>query len=213
MTLLEPDVALTDFALALECAAFAWWLRPQRRRRNRRRFWFTAFFAALAAAALLGGSVHGFIADKHSALHDAIWCGTLIAIGLAAFTSWGIGATMILSKRHAAKAARAAAAIFAIYVCVVLIGYRDFSIAIIHYFPATLFLFTVMFLAWRRSRDAALFAGVVGVALTLAAAAVQQAGIGWACFDHNALYHLMQALALGLIYLAARHIVAQERHN
>jgi hypothetical protein len=55
--LLEPDVTLTDFAVAIECGIFAA-LLP--RRCDRRHIGFVIFFAAAAGAALLGGVTTDF---------------------------------------------------------------------------------------------------------------------------------------------------------
>ena len=53
-------------------------------------------------------------------------------------------------------------------------------------------------LEWRRSGVAALGWGIIGLVLTFVAAGVQQAALGVhpRYFDHNALYHLIQGLAL-----------------
>lgn len=212
MTLLEPGVAMSDYGLALECALFAWLVYRQRGGKAQLRFWFSMLFGALAFAALLGGTAHGLVADKSSSLHNVIWSGTLIAIGVAAFASWGAGARFSFNDRVAERVVLAAAIIFIIYVGLVFIGHRGFFIAIAHYLPAVLFLFVAMVVAWCRSRDAASLAGVLGVALTFVAAGVQQTDIEHRYFNHNTLYHLIQALALLLIYLAARRLIEQERN-
>jgi hypothetical protein len=63
--------------------------------------------------------------------------------------------------------------------------------------------------AWQRRRSDFLAAGIAGVALTFVAAAVQHGRIGLhpRYFNHNALYHLIQAFALLLIFLAARGLL------
>ena len=82
MTLLEPDVALTDFGLTIECLALAAWLH-WRTPMNPMRTWFVIFFAALGIAALLGGITHGFLDDPRSTLYGLTWSATLLAIGIA----------------------------------------------------------------------------------------------------------------------------------
>jgi len=52
MTLLEPAVTLTDFALAIECGLFAVWLNGLRSARFQAAF--VILFAATGVAALLG---------------------------------------------------------------------------------------------------------------------------------------------------------------
>jgi len=66
-------------------------------------------------------------------------------------------------------------------------------------------------IAYFRERKTFLAAGVAGVVLTFVAAGIQQARIDvhstW--MTHNALYHVIQGMALLLIFLAARRIVSQ----
>src|SRR5205823_6043329 len=119
----EPDVALTDYALALECTVFAYLL--QRREH-------ALFFGSAAVASLAGGTVHGFFLDARTLGNAVLWRLTLIAIGVA------------------------------------------------------------------------------GLGLIFIAAAAQQARIALhpRYFNHNALYHLIQALALWLLFLGLRRLHA-----
>jgi hypothetical protein len=206
--LLEPDVALTDYGLTIECAVLAW-LAWRSRGQATQRHWFVALFIALSIAALMGGTAHGFIGDKGSATHNLVWSGSLIAIGIAAFACWNIGALLLFDARAAHWITLTTATIFAIYVGAVIGGARSFFIVVVHYLPAVLFLLLAMLIAWRRARDTALLVGVGGVTLTLAAAGIQHAGVGLGYLNHNALYHLVQGVALLLIFIAARSIVAR----
>ena len=94
----EPDVTLTDYALAVECLIFAVILHRKKSRYVRLGRWFTLFFASVCAASLFGGTVHGFFLDADSLGHAVLWPTSLLAIGLTAMTAWAIGAV----PRHAA---------------------------------------------------------------------------------------------------------------
>lgn len=205
----EPDVALTDFALAIECVLFAGWLHRRADVRGPLLAAFMVFFAAVAAASLLGGISHGFLTDQTTLLAQIVWRGTLAAIGLGAWASWIIGARLALSEKAAARVAAFAGMLFALYLVVVLFVAQSFAVAIIHYLPAAVFLMAAFTVAYRRKPTGFLLAGLWGVALTFAAAAVQQAGIDVhpRYFNHNALYHLIQALAFVLIFIAARDLL------
>lgn len=205
----EPDVALTDFALAVECVLFAGWLHRNADIRGPLARAFVAFFAAIAAASLLGGISHGFLTDQSTLLARLVWRGTLVAIGLGALTSWVIGARLSLSETAAARVTTFAGALFALDLVVVLFVSQSFAVAIIHYLPAAIFLMAAFAVAYRRKPAGFLLAGVWGVALTFLAAAVQQSGIDLhpRYFNHNTLYHLIQAIALALIFIAARGLV------
>jgi hypothetical protein len=86
----------------------------------------------------------------------------------------------------------------------------SFGIAIAHYLPATLFLLFAFALLYGRGRRSAMLAGVIGMVLTLVAAYVQQRRIAVhpVYFNHNALYHLVQAIALALLFMASRGLLA-----
>lgn len=208
MPLLEPAVALTDLGLALENALFATLLARRARCALLQR-WFMVFFSGLALAALLGFISHGFIADKGSGLHAAAWATVLLAIGAVALAAWAIGAHLLWPDAMARRITRAAILCGVLYAAVILAGYRLFVMAIAFYLPATLLLLTALVVHSRRIPAAHLRAGVIGMLLTLVAALVQQAGIALhpVYFDHNALYHLIQAVALLLVYLAARGLL------
>jgi len=209
MTLLEPDVALTDFGLALEAGCFAVWLERRYAPGAPLRLPFIGFFAAVAIAAFLGGIAHGFLPDEQTRLYRVVWLSTLIAIGAAALASWAVGARLIFGERTAGRVTAFAALLFAAYVLAVVFVSRSFAVAIVHYLPAAAFLLFAFAYAWRRRRADFLAAGIAGVALTFVAAAVQHGRIGLhpRYFNHNALYHLIQAFALLLIFLAARGLL------
>jgi len=202
MTLLEPAVALTDFALAIECGLFAVWLN----RLGSARFQpaFVVLFTATGVAASLGGISHGFLPGS-----DFVWRATLIAICVAAFATWLIGARLTLSEEYQKVITALAALAFAIQAAYILFVDASFLIAILGYVPAALFLLIAFGLAYRRSHASFLLAGIGGVALTLLAAVVQQSEIGLHAryFDHNAFYHLIQGVALFLLFWAARGLV------
>jgi hypothetical protein len=62
---------------------------------------------------------------------------------------------------------------------------------------------------YRRTRNRPLALTITGLLLTFVAAGVQQAGIAVhpVYFNHNALYHVIQGVALFLIFVGARWIV------
>jgi Family of unknown function (DUF6962) len=207
MTLHEPAVALSDFALAIECGAFAAWL--VRRSRTPIGLAFAALFAASAVAALLGGITHGFLPDQQTLAARLVWSGTLAAIGIAGFACWVVGALLLLPPRGARVVAVLAGLVFIGYLAVILFVSRSFTVAVADYAPASAFLLIAFGLAFWRQRTGYLLAGVAGVLLSFVAAAIQQAGIALhpGYLDHNTLYHLVQALAFLLLFLAARGLV------
>lgn len=212
MILLEPAVALTDFGLAIEGVVLALLVGRPRAADSVLQGWFVLFFAALALAAFFGFVAHGFIVHKHSFTHELVWRAVLLSIGVISLAAWAIGARLIFSPRIAQIVIFLIVLAFALYAALVLSHSRSYAIAIVAYLPAALFLLGAFLLRQRRAPMPHLGFGIAGLVLTLVAAVVQRFAIGLApvWFNHNALYHLIQAVGLWLIYRAARGLVRAE---
>jgi len=197
----EPDVAFTDYALAIECMLFAHLVR---RRED------ALFFGSAAVASLAGGTVHGFFLDGRTLGNAILWRITLIAIGSTAASAWAIGARVLFPAPTARRITIAAAAAFAAYCVVTLLITQDFRAALVFYLPAAVFLLIVLSTAYARARERGILVAVAGLGLMFIAAAVQQMKIALhpTYFNHNALYHLIQALALWLLFLGLRRLHA-----
>lgn len=205
----EPAVSLTDYLLCLESTVIVTLLVRVRAVNTRLQRWLVLFFFALGLAALAGGTSHGFLQDQHPQLDAIAWSVTLLAIGMVGLSGWNISACLVGDRRLARLIAVTAALLFAAYVPVVLFVDTRFVVAVLYYLPATLFL--LLLLVWRYSRTGHgwILHGIAGLVLALVAAAVQQIGfvIHPVWLDHNVLYHLIQAVAMLLIYLFARHAI------
>lgn len=210
--LTRPAVSLTDFALAIECAAFTVLLARLPATDTVLRRWFLVFFASVAAASLLGGTMHGFFEYSTSPFRTVLWTATLLSILVTSYAVWSIAAVMQLDARASQLVRWFAVAQMIVLTVVVLFVTREFVIAIVAYLPATLFLFLAFVLAYRRRRNPALASGVAGLALVFVGAAVQQLGVTIhpVYLDHNTLYHVIQGVALWLIYRAARWIASAQ---
>jgi hypothetical protein len=204
----EPDVTLTDYGLAAECALFAWLLGRRREDDPGQRARWTLFFAAGAVATAAGGTVHGFFLDPATTGARLLWPLALLAVGGAALAAWGIGARLLLRPAGARALEGVAAAAWVAYAGAVLAGARSFSVALAAYAPATLFLIVAVAARYRRTREPAFLAGLVGLGGTLVAAAAQHGRLGVhpVYFNHNALYHVIQAGALWLLFATARRL-------
>ncbi len=205
----EPDVVITDFLLTLEAALFGILLWRSGSADSDLRLPFVVFFGATAIAALTGGAVHGFFTENYSGMGIALWRLTLLALGIVALATWVIGARLLLPV-SAARVLEMIAAAVAIGYAVIIVAVNDsFRIAIAHYVPPTLFLFFAMAAVYQRDHQSSTLAGLLGLVLTLVAAFVQQRRIALHAvyFNHNALYHAIQAVALFLIFRSARELV------
>ncbi len=208
----EPDIALTDYGLTAECAAFSYLLARRGGRGQPLRRRFVLFFGSAAAAALTGGTVHGFFPDPETAGARLLWAATLLAAGITALAAWGAGARIQFSTAVARWIERAALLAFAGYVALVAAGVQTFAVVIANYLPAAAFLLVVLLLAYRRTSARPLLLASLGLGATFLAAAIQGARLGLhpVYFNHNALYHAVQAGALLLLFLGARWLVAEQ---
>jgi hypothetical protein len=214
VTVLEPDVTFTDYGLAVECAVLAALARGAVRNR-RLQPWCILFFLSLGLAALAGGTVHGFFPDEQSPGFRILWPLALLAVGATAVSAWAIGAHVLFHETGATRIIAAAWMVFSIYAMVVLAGVQTFAVAIAHYAPSALFLLAAFAVRYAKTRIPQAGIGAAAVGVMLAAAVVQRAGVALhpAYFDHNALYHLLQAVALILFYLATRSPMDASTHG
>lgn len=196
--MLEPDVTITDYLLSLICALFAWWCWRQRADAWG---WYVVFFITLSLASLFGGTVHGFIPNGW--LSEVLWCGVLLSLGGTAIAMWGITTTLMCSAATRRVVLAIVAVLALVYAAVVISGVRTFALSIVAYLPAAIGMLVAyvhhrQYSGWWRS-------GIVGVLLTFVAAGVQvgQVALHPVWFNHNALYHLIQAIALFGIVRAA----------
>lgn len=203
----EADVTLTDVGLALETAIFAVLLARTPTDRSRQRRWSTALFGTSALAALAGAVDHGVLrGEGRTRGRDVVRVTTLLALGASAVTLVGIGAEIGLSRTSARRLIAGTTVVATAYGLTVLVGPRNFRIAIVAYVPSAIFLLWILCrrYAWQRDRGSLL--GVAAVLLALVAAAVQRLEIGVhpRYFGHNALYHVIQAASFALYFVAAR---------
>ncbi len=206
MTLHEPAVTLTDYLLALECGLFAVLLaRAGRIGVATVRFAFLVFFGGAATASLLGGTVHGFFPDATSPGNRALWIATMLSVGLTALAALVAGVRLSASSGLAAKLTPVFAFLYVIYAVIVIFLRREFVVAIYFYVPATVFLLGVFVWLWAKAGNPGAPWGVFGLLLTFVAAGVQigRVALHATYVDHNALYHLIQAIAMYLLFRAA----------
>ena len=205
----EPDVALTDYVLALESVILAVLLMNQPAGRPDLQLWFVVFFTAAGLASALGGTVHGFFVARPSRLGSALWRATLVAIGVVAAAGWMIGAGILWGDSYGRWLLTIVAAELMVYAVIVVAVSGAFWIAIANYLPSTVFLVVAYWMAYRSNPGDALAIGLAGLALTLLAPLGQQlrVGIHPVYFNHNAVYHVVQGIALVMIFWSGRYLI------
>jgi hypothetical protein len=180
MTVHEPMTLLTDYLLCVVAASCA--LRLWRVNRS----WALAFLFT-ASASLFGGTYHGFAPLLMPWAALVLWKATVFSVGLASyFLLAGSGRVL---------------AIVGIIVLVLYISWmiaHDDFVWVIADYGLTLLLVGIAQVV-RRGASTPWVIASIGVSIV--AALVQQSGIALhRHFNHNDLYHLVQMLALWLLY-------------
>ena len=204
----EPDVTLTDYGLALECAFLATFLGLAPACRKGLRCAGMFFFVFLGLSAATGGTVHGFCPDQNSPGCQLLWQLTLQSIGGAAFSTWILGAGILATGRTGRWLALAAFPQIALYSTIVFLMTQEFWIAFTIYLPAALLLLAGFCSSAWCDGHRFLLVGASGSVLSFVSSWLQfmRIGIDPVYFNHNALAHVVQAVALALIFLGIRYV-------
>lgn len=205
MIINEPATLITDYLLAAFTAVLARRLfRAARESGSAPQWWWAVAFAATAVAGFAGGTVHGFRDGFGPRVIAPLWIVTIESLLVAAFAV--IRATLLGSrlKPAAQRAATLALGVTFVVYGVWVIGNPRFVFAIAAYGAALAVLVAFKLSARGRPSRATRWM-LAGVGVSALAAVVQQSG--WSLhrhFNHNDLYHVIQALGVWLLYRGAR---------
>lgn len=205
----EPDVTLTDYGLALECALCAALLARTPTSRASLRWAGICFFLFLGISTAAGGTVHGFFPDESTPENQFLWKLTLQTVGLAAMSAWLVAAGILSAGRTGRMLAFAAVPQIGVYTTNVVLVTQQFWITMTIYLPAAMLLLAAFGYSYCRDRRRFLLVGALGLVLTFVAAfvQVQRIGIHPRYFNHNACYHTVQAVALAMMSFGMRSLV------
>jgi uncharacterized protein DUF6962 len=208
--MLEPDVTITDFVLAIQSFCFAVLVYKE----STDLPWLT-FFGTLCIASLAGGVTHGFIPEESSLNYAILWKASLIAIGAMALAGWYVGARFLENNRVARWTKKFAIVQFFLFSAVVLFYSQDFLLAAINYLPTALFLFAVFSRSYFRAKEMARLYGAIAIMLTFVGSFIQIVKISPhpQYFNHNALYHAAQFVAICLLFVTARWDIVREKYE
>lgn len=199
MTLHEPATFFTDLLLALLGAGFAFKLRKEEPGSTAKRWWIRSM-ALMSISALVGGFYHGF-SPEFPDLEPWWWRVVLWII-------CGLGLAMGMSLLHELKPRRlpawrvllvakfVASATAVLFKPAFVVAMADYGAAMIAWLIAAICIRA----PWR-------VAMLAGLGLSILAGIVQQAQ--WSLsthFNHNDLFHVIQAMALIAFYRAGRKL-------
>lgn len=190
----EPAVVLTDLLLA----ALGAWLASRLTGRGR------IILAALASAAFWGALFHAFFPGRTATAAGYVaWLPVAFSIMMVAAALLDMTAG-ILVPRVSTRLRRIVIAGYCIaFAGVVLLIDESFSMLVRLYGPILLLALCAAAFAALRRRSGPWALVAAGLALSAGAALLQQARVALhpVYFDHNAVYHVVQAAALVVLYL------------
>lgn len=193
---------LTDYGLAAVAGGLgaALWRRAQAQ--ASRRLWAAAFIAA-AAAAIVGGTSHGLDPRLDAAWRAALWRATYGLVGLG--NLFILAGAAVAAARARLRGWLLAAAVLRFGAFLAFTALRtDFRYVVYDYGVTLAGLLLLALHLLRRGRPGAGWI-LTGVAASLAGAAVQRTGLDLSpAFNHNDLFHVVQAAGLCLYYRGGR---------
>jgi uncharacterized protein DUF6962 len=195
----EPSTLFTDYALATLCAALAWRLRAAALATGQRavRVW-TFAFVATALGSLAGGTYHGFQLMLPARVATAVRTLTTLTIGVAACLLLTAALLATIGQRARRWSLLIVWAQFTVYATWML-RHDEFLYVIVEYGLAMLCVLGLMVTRRARAGDAARWI-VAGIAVSIAAALIQQSGFDLhRNLNHNDLQHLVQMVAVWLL--------------
>ena len=197
MAIAEPMTVLTDYGLAAVGVALAVALRGRAEGQVSRRLW-AACFLAVAAAALTGGTYHGLAPRLGQGRAAALWLVTYGLIGLGNVLI--LTGAVVAAVRGSGRSLLIAAVVLRFGVWFAFIFTRhDFRYVVYDY--ASTLLGLLVFAAWlTRQGRAGGWWTLVGVVVSLAGAVIQRSRFQSAVFNHNDLFHVVQAVGMYLYF-------------
>lgn len=192
MNIHEPATLLTDYLLAVFGGYLAWRLHHRTCTGNlAARWWIRALFA-MSLSAFVGGSYHGF-APNFAPEVAVVWWRTVLILVCGIGFCMGVSLIRELVPSDRQRGWNAVVLTKFTLSLVAVIAYPKFLVALLDYGLAMIAWAVAALFCRRKWRGWMLAA----VGLSAIAGWVQQSRLGISAhFNHNDVYHLIQALAL-----------------
>jgi hypothetical protein len=206
VTIHDPDVVVTDLGLAILGAYLGrrLWSAPGRRPLLRTG---SLLMGGLASAALWGAVFHAFFPAGTATFAGFLaWVPVALSIVVAASVMLELSIRLLL-PRIPVRVRRSIVATYAVgFAVVVLLVSESFGSIVYFYTPALLLLLIAAGQQAIRSRDTGWTLIAIGLITSAGAAMLQQAKVAVhpVYFDHNAVYHVVQGVALVFLYFGCR---------
>jgi hypothetical protein len=202
----DPDVAGTDAALALLSAGLGWrlWVDAAGRRLPRAG---AVLLGALASAAGWGAIFHAFFpAGTATPSGSLAWKPVALSIVMAGAIMLDLGVGLLLPRLSGTLRGLVVLLYAAAFAAVVMLLDDSFASIVRFYVPTLILLLLAAARQAARSQSVGWRLILSGLLLSAAAAGLQQARVALhpVYFDHNAVYHLVQTIAVVFLYLGWR---------
>jgi uncharacterized protein DUF6962 len=206
VTIQDPDIVFTDLVLAILGAHLGWrlWSAPGGRTLLKTG---ALLMGGLASAALWGAVFHAiFPAGTATLLGFLAWVPVALSIVVAACAMLELGLRLLLPRIQSGVRRTILATYAMSFAVVVLLVHESYSSIVYFYTPALVLLLIAAAHQAIRSRDAGWTLVTTGLLLSAVAAVLQQAKVSVhpVYLDYNALYHVVQGIALVFLYLGCR---------
>lgn len=208
VTVHDPDVVFTDLGLAVLGGYLGWrlWASSDPGALQRAG---AVLMGGLASAALWGAIFHAFFPAQTATLAGFVaWIPVALSILVVAATLLQV-ALSVLAMRLASMVRNAIVVTYTVsFAAVVLLVDESFAMIVRFYAPALLlFLIAAVYQAIR-THGFGWTLIALGFTVSAVGSALQQAGLAIhpTYFDHNATYHVVQGVAVALVYLGFRRV-------
>ena len=133
----------------------------------------------------------------------------MIATGITALSGWYVGSVFLKNQQLAKVIKKIGIVQFVIFTLVILFYSQDFFLAAINYLPTTIFLLVMFIKEYYRSNHQSLIFAICGILLIFLGSFIQMAKIALhpEYFNHNALYHVLQFIAMYLLFILSKNKV------
>jgi hypothetical protein len=200
MNLYEPATLVTDYLLALVALVFGLLLRRNSPPAARR--WFARALMLSALSAFVGGSYHGLAPNFNAEIASLWWKLTLVLLSF-------VSAALALSLMHEVTTPRQQSWVRPVIILklvgfVIVASVKPLFLVAIADYGTTLLAWLLAALVGRRPWRGWMLAAI---GISAVAAAVQQLRVSPSPqFNHNDLYHVIQAFAFFACYRAGRRL-------
>jgi hypothetical protein len=176
--------------------------RPKSSAPSRLARWWGVFFVLIAVAAVTGGTFHGLETLAAGWLLTILWKVTVLAIGAGSAIFAAVSIELAVQRRAIRRALLALVAIQFFSYASWMLWHDDFRYVVYQYGASAILVLIVFAASWKRHPELSrpIIAAIV---VTAGGALVQQYQVALHHhFDHNDLYHVIQMLAMLLLYRA-----------